>query len=388
MISVGRITSARILGFGIHSALSRSSSSSKCWHRCLTTFRTERSNPADHTFEDEGLFYTIPHKDVQKLFLLNWLGPHERNMNNMFQEFSILIRRPALEVIDILKRLNYNYPLTRFLLYGEMSAGKKFIMTHILHFCKSQNWVLLTVPWANDWNCKRLDVSFNNHRESFFDLPVHSKNILEDFLIKNLHIIKDFTTAESYKFSEQEAFDQGVPLKDLISFGINRMKFANDVVGAVINELQILANSDKIKLLITVRGINSFWRKTGQRKEKVREIHAQQLTLVNQFMDLLQSDTKNAVALCSVESWVNDVKDRKAYLPTELLGKEGIDFLEPFIPIEVPKYSDAEVMKVMDYYEDRKWIQYPEAKTSDGRNQIKFLSGHNPYRLFRVCVPL
>ena len=39
---------------------------------------------------------------------------------------------------------------------------------------------------------------------------------------------------------------------------------------------------------------------------------------------------------------------------------QGIDFLEPFIPIEVPKYSDAEVMKVMDYYEDRKWIQYPE----------------------------
>lgn len=31
---------------------------------------------------------------------------------------------------------------------GEMSAGKKFIMTHILHFCKSQNWVLLTVPWG------------------------------------------------------------------------------------------------------------------------------------------------------------------------------------------------------------------------------------------------
>lgn len=36
--------------------------------------------------------------------------------NKMFQEFSILIRRPALEVMDILKRLNYNYPLTRFLL--------------------------------------------------------------------------------------------------------------------------------------------------------------------------------------------------------------------------------------------------------------------------------
>lgn len=31
---------------------------------------------------------------------------------------------------------------------------------------------------------------------------------------------------------------------------------------------------------------------------------------------------KNAVAMCSTESWVNDVTDRKSYLPTELMGKE------------------------------------------------------------------
>lgn len=28
------------------------------------------------------------------------------------------------------------------------------------------------------------------------------------------------------------------------------------------------------------------------------------------------------------------------------------------------------------------------AKTLDGRAQIKFLSGYNPYELYRVCVPL
>lgn len=32
-----------------------------------------------------------------------------------------------------------------------MNAGKKFTMTHIMHYCRSQNWVLLTVPWG-EWN--------------------------------------------------------------------------------------------------------------------------------------------------------------------------------------------------------------------------------------------
>ena len=62
-------------------------------------------------------------------------------------------------------------------------------------------WNEILCVVANDWNCKRLDVSFNNHRESFFDLPVHSKNILEDFLIKNLHIIKDFTVSITEYFT-------------------------------------------------------------------------------------------------------------------------------------------------------------------------------------------
>lgn len=48
---------------------------------------------------------------------------------------------------------------------------------------------------ANEWNCKRLDVSFNHHKESLFDLPVHSKILLEDFLLKNMSLIKEFTVS-------------------------------------------------------------------------------------------------------------------------------------------------------------------------------------------------
>lgn len=387
MTSVLRGTSIKSKGCCMH-ILSGFSSWRIFLQRCTSSIRTHLSDPTEHTTLQQGLFYSVPQDDVNKLMFNNWMSPHEKNMNKTFQEYCILIRRPALEIMDILRRINYNYPITRFLLYGEMNAGKKFTMTHVMHFCRNQNWITLTVPWANDWNCRRLKVSYSNHTEFLFDLPIHSKNLLEDFLIKNSHLIEDFKTSTRYEFSEQESSEQGVPLIDLVSFGISRMKFANDVVGALLQELKHLANNDKIKLLITVRGINAFWMTTGQRKEKVKKIHAQQLSLVKQFSDLLQSDTKNAVALCSVESWLRHVSDRDPYLPTDLLGKEGIDFLEPFIPVEVPKYNEEEIQKVMDYYEDRRWIQLPEAKTPNGRKQITYLSGYNPYKLYKVCVPL
>lgn len=47
-------------------------------------------------------------------------------------------------------------------------------------------------------------------------------------------------------------------------------------------------------------------------------------------------------------------------LTLAVLFLQGVDFLEPFLPIEVPKYSNAELQSVMDYYIDRRWIQAPE----------------------------
>lgn len=46
------------------------------------------------------------------------------------------------------------------------------------------------------------------------------------------------------------------------------------------------------------------------------------LYLISLLIILLYCFQKNAVAMCSAESWVNDVTERKLYLPTDLMGKE------------------------------------------------------------------
>lgn len=54
---------------------------------------------------------------------------------------------------------------------------------------------------------------------------------------------------------------------------------------------------------------------------------------------------------------------------------QGVDFLEPFLPIEVPKYSNAELQSVMDYYIDRRWIQAPEGTYQNCRNMHLLVEG-------------
>lgn len=59
--------------------------------------------------------------------------------------------------------------------------------------------------------------------------------------------------------------------------------------------------------------------------------------------------------------------------------------MEPFIPIEVRSYTDKELMNHYEYFKDRNWLQNPESLTDQGREELIFLSGKNPYEFMRVC---
>ncbi len=74
------------------------------------------------------------------------------------------------------------------------------------------------------------------------------------------------------------------------------------------------------------------------------------------------------------------------YLP--FVKSKGFNFMEPFLPIEVPTYSRKELLNHYEYYRDRNWIQNDEALTEEGLEEIIFLCGHNPEQFKRVIKPL
>lgn len=68
--------------------------------------------------------------------------------------------------------------------------------------------------------------------------------------------------------------------------------------------------------------------------------------------------------------------------------KQGFEHLDPFIPILVDQYDQAELNSALDYYTERRWIQHPSAKSEAGRAELRTLSGGSGFELMRLCAPL
>lgn len=63
---------------------------------------------------------------------------------------------------------------------------------------------------------------------------------------------------------------------------------------------------------------------------------------------------------------------------------QGFEHLDPFVPIEVNRYTDKEFMSCASYYRDRLWLRgSPELET-----ELRHTSVNNPYRFMEICAPL
>lgn len=79
-------------------------------------FRTDLSNPAEHNDLHHGLFYRIPNDIANRLFLLGGFDKLQQETLKVFQETAIMIRKPALEVIDYLRRTDFTKPPNSYVL--------------------------------------------------------------------------------------------------------------------------------------------------------------------------------------------------------------------------------------------------------------------------------
>jgi small subunit ribosomal protein S29 len=63
---------------------------------------------------------------------------------------------------------------------------------------------------------------------------------------------------------------------------------------------------------------------------------------------------------------------------------QGFEHMDPFIPIEVSKYTEKEFISCASYYRDRLWLRGP----SDAEQELEFISARNPYNFMQLCAPL
>ncbi|XP_012260671.1 28S ribosomal protein S29, mitochondrial [Athalia rosae] len=350
-------------------------------------FRTIENNPMNHTAQHQGRFYNMPIETSKKLFTAGGLPKKFQTQVKTFNECSLLVRSPALEIISYLQNTDYSKPATRYVLFGPIGCGKSISLAHVVHYGFEARKIIIHVPWANNWFKRPKEVANSISKEGFLDLPIDAASWLIHFKNQNIHLLSqlDLKLGKDYQWSQREISSRGTPLLEMIELGINRIKYASEIINAIMEQLKEASTAGKCNTLVVIDGFNAFFSDYTNVKDdnKVR-MPAEKISLTAAFKNITKYDWCNGSIVLSVDPLA--VKDRtESHLPRYQLGNSGFEHLDPFIPISVEPYSDAEFKNVIDYYKDRKWIRDID---EDGVHELKLLSAKNPFKLMNLCAPL
>uniref|UniRef100_A0A8D1VTI0 Small ribosomal subunit protein mS29 n=2 Tax=Sus scrofa TaxID=9823 RepID=A0A8D1VTI0_PIG len=349
--------------------------------------RTSEDDPAKHREQHEGQHYNISLQELKTVFP-HGLPPRFAMQVKTFNEACLMVRKPALELLHYLKNTNFAHPAVRYVLYGEKGTGKTLSLCHILHFCAKQNWLILHIPDAHIWvkNCR--DLLQSNYNKQRFDQPLEASTWLKNFEIANEHFLSQIKVQEKYVWNKRESTEKGRPLGEVVEQGIMRVRNATDAVGIVLKELKRQSSLGIFHLLVAVDGVNALWGRTTLKREDKSPIAPEELALIHNLRKMVKNDWQGGAIVLTVSQTGSLFKPRNAYLPQELLGKEGFDALDPFIPILVSNYNPKEFESCIQYYLENNWLQHEKAHTEEGKKELLFLSNRNPGQLERLCAYL
>ncbi|KAF6292714.1 death associated protein 3 [Rhinolophus ferrumequinum] len=349
--------------------------------------RTSENDPAKHEQQHEGQHYNIPLSDLKALFPQG-LPPRYVKQVRTFNEACLMVRKPALELLHHLKNTNFAHPAVRYVLYGEKGTGKTLSLCHIIHFCAKQDWLVLHIPDAHLWvkNCR--DLMQSTYNKQRFDQPLEASIWLKNFKTANERFLSQIKTQEKYVWNKRESTEQGSPLGEVVEQGMTRVRSATDAVGIVLKELKRQSSLGTFRLLVAVDGVNALWGKTTLKREDKSPIAPEELALIYNLRKVVRNDWNGGAIVLTLSQTGSLFKPRKAWLPQELLGKEGFDALDPFIPILVSNYNPKEFESCLQYYLENSWLQHEKAHTEEGKRELLFLSNSNPGQLERLCACL
>ncbi|XP_015593883.1 28S ribosomal protein S29, mitochondrial [Cephus cinctus] len=351
------------------------------------TFRTIENNPANHTIDHMNRFYTIAPEIQKQLFQHGGLTKFFQKQVKTFAECSILIRQPAIEIISYIRQSDYSKPPNKYVLYGEFGVGKSTTLVHLIHYAFATRKILIHVPWAQNWFSRPRETANSIVHEGNIDLPIDAAAWLVHFKNQNHYLLSelDLRVTKDYAWSHRETTSNGTPLLEMINFGINRIKFASEIINVLINELKEASRDGKCSTMVAIDGYNAFFSEySAIRDDNKKVVPPSRVSLTHAFLNITKSDWCNGIIVVAVD--ILATKDRReSYLPRFLLNKEGFEHMDPFLPVHVKNYTTDEFEIIAEYYKNRKWIR---DISKQGLRELQLLSQNNPYKFMEYCTPL
>ncbi|EDW01302.1 28S ribosomal protein S29, mitochondrial [Drosophila grimshawi] len=347
-------------------------------------FRTGVTNPGEHSELHVAKFYTIPVEEKKQIFSGGGLPKQYEQQIKTFTEACLMVRSPALELLQYIKNADLTNPAVRYVLYGDNGVGKTLTMAHVLHYGALNEFLLVHVPWAPNWMKRPKEAANSASQEGFIDLPFDAAAWLVHFKTQNAKLLGklQLKTSKEYVWSKRESTPAGAPLMELVEHGIARIKYASETTAALLAELKQLASARQCKIMVAIDGFNAFFHPiTRIFSDNKQRVTPERITLTQPFLDITNYDWTNGVCVLSVDKIAMTEGYMASYMPRYLLGKDGFEHLDPFVPVHVGNYTDKEFLSYINYYLDRHWISRAQPGFEE---QLKFMSNMNPYTLMQL----
>lgn len=354
----------------------------------LEEFRTTENNPLNHNENHLGKFYKISEETRNVIFKHGGLTKTYEKQLKTFGETCLMIRKPAIDIMNYVRNTDFTKPINRYVLYGELGTGKSKTISHLLHFAHASKYLIVHVPWIPYWFKNPKDFGPSPIYEGMTDLPINAAAWLVHFKTQNLDLLKslDLKITKEYVWTKRETTPAGAQFLELIDHGINRAKFACEVIKVLLDEIKIASSSEKVTTFVAIDGFNNlFYEHTNLRGKFNVMIPSHKITLRQPFLDIVNHDWNNGFVVLTVDRLAQYGWKRESNLPLYLLTREGFEHLDPFLPIKMDNYDAREYESCIEYYVNRKWIQ----NVGEGfEKELEFLTNKNPYVLMDYCKAL
>lgn len=353
----------------------------------IDQFRTAETNPSKLTAAQIGKFYRIDPAAKKQIFNFGGFPKSFEKQVKTFSESCLMVREPAVELISYINQTDFSKPATRYVLYGKDGAGKSLVLANLLHYGLINEFLLVHVPWVPDWFKKPKEKS-NATTEGYIDINIDAAAWLIHFKSQNAALLPklNLKCSKDYVWSKREITPTGATLVELIEHGINRVKFASETIAVLLAELKQQSTEGKCRTMVAVDGYNAFfYPHTRIHFDNKVMATPDKITITKPFVDITSHNWCNGVCILAVDRMAVTTDHMESELPRYLLGKEGFEHLDPFVPIRVDNYTDSEFASCIDYYLNRRWLQTSAPGFAD---ELKALSNKNPYKLMDLCGPL
>ncbi|XP_077218595.1 mitochondrial 28S ribosomal protein S29-like protein [Tasmannia lanceolata] len=269
---------------------------------------------------------------------------------------ALLIRQSYLELRDNFRRV-VDPPLhvnskglkvrKQIVLDGAVSCGKSIALAMLVHWARSEGWMVLYVPKGKEWTHGGF---FYTHPETgLWDTPVQAAKILQDFLKCNEARLRELPI-QNYdpiplgegagvgwmKDVDSMAMPDGSTLFDLIQTGLT---YTHAAVGVVVRLREELSLVKDIPVLIAIDQYNSWFTFSEYEEPETvrscRPIHAKELSTVNAFRSMMHNDMM--VGAFSHSTAVGKLRQHLPDVPIDAR-------------VNLPRYSLDEAATVCHYY--------------------------------------